>query len=455
MRYVYKGFAKYRVTLLLGICISIKMIHAMDVQPTASAGTVDEKTMTVLNDMLASLQESPVAEKKEEAVPPLSESNVSSVVTKDEAIATQEKLVPDQTISIPLEEKSTSVVSTNTTSAQQAPVAQDSVANVSAPIAPIPAADLPVVATGEEVKSIEEEKINEKVGIDTLNLPDPQGNWLYKSIWYERAQERYESIRKLVDLIWDFKNNFTEKRTELDRAVLDPFYINLGLRMGELQEVLADLVGKFDAERKKDGDLNVQERSLLQDVKAEQLLIEKLHGQVKILTELDHRIDDALDKLMEQLNKVRAYERDAWNNFKKISQLLSDTKARELYYAMDIQARNIKDIQRYLQNEFKPYFQSTVDRITQEIKTIQQSIERLKEQGVDFKTQADVLFETITHPLKKEAAEEKSSEDSAAEKDGETVAYKPTIIKRVWYLISGTVYLITMPVKILFNKIFG
>jgi hypothetical protein len=152
---------------------------------------------------------------------------------------------------------------------------------------------------------------------------------------------------------------------------------------------------------------------------------------------------------------IRAYERDAWNNFKKISQLLSDTKARELYYAMDIQMRNIKDIQRYLQNEFKPYFQSTVDRITQEIKIIQQSIERLKEQGVDFKTQADVLFESLIHPIKKEASEAKSSENIVAEKDDEAIVYKPTMIKRIWHWIGSTISFITMPVKILFNKIFG
>jgi hypothetical protein len=273
-------------------------MYASELQP--AEGTTDEKTVAVLNEMLASLQQSPVIEKKDEAAP-LSQPHVSTVA-KDEAVFAEKTLVSDQVASVPLEEKPTSVVSTSPT-----PIQESSATDVSTQIAVVPAVDVstqkasvlavnaPLVATGEEVKSIEEEKINEKVGIDTLNLPDPQGNWLYKSIWYERAQERYENIRKLVDLIWDFKSNFTEKRAELDRSVLDPFYISLGLRIGELQEVLSNLVEKFDVERKKDGDLNVQERSLLQEVKAEQVLIETLHSQVKTVTELDHRVDDALD----------------------------------------------------------------------------------------------------------------------------------------------------------------
>ncbi|HTM06400.1 MAG TPA: hypothetical protein VL201_04105 [Patescibacteria group bacterium] len=442
MRYVYKRFAKCKFPLLLCVCISIKIIHANESHP--EVGTADEKTVAVLNEMLVSLQQQLPAEKKDEALVLPQDSSLTT--KKDEGNnKTQQNVVGDQTTSL---EGKTAIVSPDHISS----ISQNAVVETAAYALP----QAPVVATGQEVKSIEEENINEKVGIDTLNLPDPQGNWLYKSIWYERAQERYENIRKLVDFIWDFKNSFTEKRTELDRTILDPFYINLGLRMGELQEVLSALVNKFDAERNKDGDLNVQERSLLQEVKSEQLLIENLHNQVKVVTELDHRIDDSLDRLMEQLGKVRAYERDAWNNFKKISQLLSDTKARELYYAMDIQMRNIKDIQRYLQNEFKPYFQTTIDRVAQEIKSIQQSIERLKEQGVDFKTQADVLFETIIHPVKKEVAESKvSSEDVREAGDDKMIPHKPTVLKRVFYWVGGIMSVIITPIKILFNKIFG
>lgn len=32
----------------------------------------------------------------------------------------------------------------------------------------------------------------ERVGLDTINLPEGQGNWLYKTIYYERSQNSYE-----------------------------------------------------------------------------------------------------------------------------------------------------------------------------------------------------------------------------------------------------------------------
>ena len=59
-------------------------------------------------------------------------------------------------------------------------------------------------------------------------------------------------------------------------------------------------------------------------------------------------IDATLKKLMEQIDRARKYEREAWNNFKDIAHVLSDKKARELFYQMDTAHNNLKDIQEYV-----------------------------------------------------------------------------------------------------------
>src|SRR5437870_6541847 len=86
----------------------------------------------------------------------------------------------------------------------------------------------------------EPEKKEKPVGIDTVSLENPQGNWLFKRIWWERAEERYEKIRLLVDAVWESRTIFFVKRNELDRNVLDPFYLNVGIGQGELQTILSE-----------------------------------------------------------------------------------------------------------------------------------------------------------------------------------------------------------------------
>lgn len=110
---------------------------------------------------------------------------------------------------------------------------------------------------------------------------------------------------------------FFNQRSELDRTVLDPFYIGIGLRQGELQQIISDISNRLELERTKQGELNIQERELLGDIKAEHVMLEQLSIRIKTISDLDHALDDALDKLMDQITKARGYEKEAWENFKK------------------------------------------------------------------------------------------------------------------------------------------
>src|SRR5579872_3599284 len=74
----------------------------------------------------------------------------------------------------------------------------------------IPAIPEPVI---EDVTAKAEEMVpSSPIGIDTVSLEEPQGNWLFKRIWWERAEERYEKIRNLVTAIWESRTQFFNKR---------------------------------------------------------------------------------------------------------------------------------------------------------------------------------------------------------------------------------------------------
>jgi hypothetical protein len=96
---------------------------------------------------------------------------------------------------------------------------------------------------------------DEIMGIDTVDLENPQGNWLYKRVWWEKAEAKFEKIRAAVNKILEMRTGFFAKRAELDKTVLDPFYIKIGLSQGELQEILAELIAHATAkteEKKED-----------------------------------------------------------------------------------------------------------------------------------------------------------------------------------------------------------
>lgn len=285
----------------------------------------------------------------------------------------------------------------------------------------------------------------EPTGIDTVSLENPQGNWLFKRIWWERAEERYEKIRLLVDNVWQFRTQFFIKRNNLDRTVLDPFYINIGIDQGELQVRLAEINEFLEKQREQQGDLSEEERILYETYVTDEETLKQLKLDVESISKLDNAIDDALIRLMDQINRVRQYEAQAWDNFKEIAHILNDTRARELYYMIEGAARNIKNISVYLEQEFFTHFDKLVADATKHVARVQNQIEALKEKGISFQRQAELL--------EQKAQQVEDDEDD----EDENVKPKPKLGWFAWIgsLFSSAFDYIVSIIRLPYDMIFG
>ncbi len=227
-------------------------------------------------------------------------------------------------------------------------------------------------------------------GIDTVDVAEPKGNWLYKRIWWEKAERTYEKIKQLADKILESRIVYYARRTDLDRNTLDPFYMGQGFSQGELSEVVTFLTEQLGQEHK-EGALNEKEKDLLSALAEEKKNLDHLQKNIQSITNIDHALDDALLKLSEQLNQARFYEQQAWESFKAINRELSDKKARELYYGMDTYWRNLNNINSYISGPFSQYFDQLVDRVKGEVEKIKTTMGGLKEKGIDIQQQAQKL----------------------------------------------------------------
>jgi len=313
----------------------------------------------------------------------------------------------------------------------------------------VPTIPDPVV---DETTISEPESQSEKpLGIDTVTVEDPQGNWLFKKIWWERAEDRYGKIRELVAGVWESRTQFFVQRNQLDREVLDPFYISIGMNQGELNTILSELDDFFVKEREKDGDLNEQERVLYQALMEEQEAFQRLKVDVASIANLDHAIDDALSVLMDQINKARQLEKQAWENFREIAHVLNDIKARELYYLMDGAGRNIKTISIYLEKDFSNHFARLIVEAKKHVDRVLAHMQSLKEKGIDFKRQVDRLAqqEEEQRKIAQQETEEEELAQSKPKKQQGWVEWMLSIPSMLWDTIVSVV---RMPYNYLFGK---
>jgi len=221
---------------------------------------------------------------------------------------------------------------------------------------------------------------DEIMGIDTVDLEDPQGNWLYKRVWWERAEAKYEKIRAAVTSVLEVRTKFFAKRAELDKTVFDPFYLKTGFSQGELKERLTESIAQIEKDIEDRRDVQ-----LLEKLEADKQALEDARKEVEVVVKLDGEVENAIIMLVEQANKMRNYEQQAWQDFKNIARVLDDKKARELFYKVDGAWRNIQELQQYVESNFSTGFDQLVERVVQQVQKVDAMMDLLKQKGIELK----------------------------------------------------------------------
>jgi hypothetical protein len=277
-------------------------------------------------------------------------------------------------------------------------------------------------------------------GITTVDLEQPQGNWLFKKYWWDRAEETYKKIKNNSDKIGDMRVKFFTRRTELDKTILDPFYADVGLTQSDLQRSMQSLMSQLEQERDKEGTLSEEERELMETVQKDRERLEQLDKDIKAVGTLRDEADRAVEKVLEQKKRASQYETEAWDTLREIGRVVNDTKASELFYKMDAALRTVKDIAKYVEQEVNGLFDKLLSNAREQTERIKTALQALKEQGVDLKARVQ---EAQEHDLARDAAAaeeatEKEKTKAAPEKTGwASRLYQAVIDVTLWQFLQS------------------
>lgn len=227
-------------------------------------------------------------------------------------------------------------------------------------------------------------EVSESSSLDTINI-DSGGNWLEKRIWFTKAEQLFDDIRKSVEKASDVKMDFINDVNAIGKKI-DDFYEQVSFEKGQIDEMLQNITSEVaDALTKRGGDLSENERILQTSVQNEQKQITQIGNDIKKVSEFDDQIEAAMAKAFKTIDACRDLETKAWNNFKSIGAELDDKKARTLYYEMDNFQKNIEQNTAYLQSTLLPYLQTKlITSLEQVMTTIQTNIKTLNQKGIDL-----------------------------------------------------------------------
>ncbi|KIX85332.1 hypothetical protein J120_03450 [candidate division TM6 bacterium JCVI TM6SC1] len=240
---------------------------------------------------------------------------------------------------------------------------------------------------------------SEPFDIDTLGLTEPRGNWLLKRFWWNKAEDLYQDIKDLSDEALQTRQIFFTKRYDTTREIIDPLWTQLGANQIQLTDALTTITTWLEKQKNVQSD-NEQRNLFLTTISAEQTTLEQIRKDIQTVIELDRALDQALSKLMDQLDLVRTYERKAWDNFKQITRELSDKSARQLYNAMITDEQNIRNIVEYIKSSLARYVSDVISRIGQKSKGIASAINMLEGKNITLIDASTQIQEGFAQPEK-------------------------------------------------------
>lgn len=306
---------------------------------------------------------------------------------------------------------------------------------------PVPAQALPAV---EKEKLPEEEIIRD---IDTMDIEQPEGNWLQKRYWWEQSKETYKKVRELFEQIFKARMDFLEKRSNIEKTVFDPFMREIGIEQEELRETIDSLLDLLEDECPRES-LGKEEIDFINKVFAAKNELEQLKSDIDTINNIDAAIEAALATLSNKINEASAFERSAWDEFDAVARELSDTRARERYHFILNIYDNLKALQAYLQNEFTTYFDTIVQSAKDKTERFKETVKKLKDQGIDLKVEASKLEEVDEEEEARLAAEKAAQEEAAKRAKAAAEAAKVGFFGKMFAGILGAL-------KWLWNALFG
>lgn len=215
----------------------------------------------------------------------------------------------------------------------------------------------------------------------TTTAGDYRGNWVIKKEIARLARQVYELVRAAALVVDAVKKDFLAARTAAE-GQLNTFYTEIGYQQGEIDESLDQMTKEIAQKKEQEASLTTEEQRFLAELTEKKNEVEQVKKDLTIIQELDASLNKAFAIALEQIELARSYEQRAWENYDKISEVLSDEIAERLYLEIQGFKSNIDSITYYLNQELLVYLGNTQKKLQEQMLQLKNKISDLKARGI-------------------------------------------------------------------------
>lgn len=265
---------------------------------------------------------------------------------------------------------------------------------------------------------------------------EERGNWFFKKKILEKALDPVQRVRDEVQKILPLKDQIDEKVKQVVQE-LAPFYQEYSFTEtvgAEYQKKIDEELSSLEAAAKieqprpvaKKPGLKSEPQVTVPDNSKEMVArltsikgdLKKVIQQFARIKKLEQSLQEANQVAQGEIEKAQKIESQAWQDYEKITDTLSDVVAEDMYHSIDAGLTNVRAIASYLSSDIQQF----VDIMGSELRALVQ----------DLKPRIDSLSDE-GYPLGKKATEKLERQRAEAEKLQAQKKIEKKVPKTTWW----------------------
>ena len=228
--------------------------------------------------------------------------------------------------------------------------------------------------------------------LDTLDIEEG-GNWFIKRRILEEMFKLIDEMDQVNTKIRDMRMTFFKARNDIDKEVA-LFVKDIGYNLGKLDQIATTILNVMERERKQEGDLSDEERSVVLAVEKVEKKVKQIQDAVQEIMSLDNKIDaEILKSLEDRINESASYRQQGWKNLQSTKKMLSDEKAQNLYNKTEALYDTMQNVLRWLQTKLLLYFNQTIKTMRNDMNTIKSDLKELQSKGINLQKEVEKIEE--------------------------------------------------------------
>jgi hypothetical protein len=275
-----------------------------------------------------------------------------------------------------------------------------------------------------------------------IKISSTRFNWVKRNDTKKKVYYLYnnliiilESLQNVLDLFrnklkevekinLDFKNGLAKYANNFDKN-----YNDINQMSNKIFENISSLKKLEESELFKEKEFKKIVSKINDELENQNLIHKNNSDNVELINQSTNNLFGSINLLENQIKTIKSFENNAWTEYQKLDELISDDQAKTIYFKILNFSENAEQINTFVRGDFLNFFNKTMQNIASAINTVNDDIENwIKESNLIIKKVDDLVKQDINEKIKtKQKEDEIKNQKILEEKKKELEKLKKSI----------------------------